>query len=268
MLFLLQLEWKKLYSHTAIRILLIFYMVLLPAILLTGKRLQDLPPPMISNEVFFIFPTIWQFLGYIGNWLCFFFFGFLAVLMVTSEYSNKTMRQNIITGLSRKEYFLGKIYFIAACSLFATLYYTLVALVIGFFSTDTIFWVKLTQNADYVPRYFLMCFGYMIFGAFLGFLIQRTGIALFLYLSYIMFIELILRWGVHFQLLKNRSMHFYPLNAIEDLVPIPIPEAANEFVDEFGFGLFLSPTEAVVTALIYLSLFIGLAWRRVSRMDL
>ena len=40
-----------------------------------------------------------------------------------------------------------------------------------------------------------MCFGYMSLVLMLGFLVvKRTGIALFLYLAYIMFIELILRW--------------------------------------------------------------------------
>jgi hypothetical protein len=68
-----------------------------------------------------MFPTVWQYLGYIGNWLCFFFFGFLSIVVVTTEHSYRTMRQNIITGLSRQQYFLSKFYLIVVVSLLAAL---------------------------------------------------------------------------------------------------------------------------------------------------
>lgn len=268
MLFLLQLEWKKLNRLLAFRIFIAFYLILLPALLLTGKQIPDLPPPLMTNEVLFIFPTIWEFLGYIGSWLCFFFFGFLSIISVTLEYSNRTMRQNIITGLSRKEYFLGKLYFILALSLGAALYYALCALVIGYFNTETIYWHKVWQNADYIPRYFLLCVGYMSFGMLLGFVVKRTGLALFLYLAYIMFLEMVIRWGVHFQLIKNRSMHFYPMNAVEDLLPPPIAEIGDEFLEANGFDFFLSPTEAILTTVVYVALFGWLSYRLVKRADL
>jgi hypothetical protein len=268
MSFLLLLEWKKLRNLTAFRIFILFYVVLLPAILLTGKTIKELPPPVLTNEVFFIFPTVWEYLGYIGNWLCFFFFGFLAILMVTTEYSNKTMRQNIITGLSRKQYYFSKVYFILLLSLFATLYYVVCALVIGISNTETIYWHKVWQHADYIPRYFLMCSGYMLFGMLLGFLIKRTGITIFLYLSYIMFVELILRWGVHFQLFKHRSMHFYPMNAVEDLVPAPFTEVAEEFINQNGFSLFLNAGEAATATIIYSSIFVLLGYRIIRKANL
>ena len=268
MLFLLNLEWKKLYRLTAFRLFTAFYLLLLPAILMTGKQITELPPPLLTNEVLFIFPTVWQYLGYVGGWLCFFFFGFLSIIMVTNEYSNKTMRQNIITGLSRKQYFLSKLYFIIAVSLAATAWYVICSFTIGYFNTETIYWHKVWQHADYIPRYFLMCMGYMSFGLFLGFLLKRTGIAMFLYLAYIMFLELILRWGVHFQLIKDRSMHFYPMNAIEDLTPIPVTEIAEEFISNYGFSFFLSPIEAVITTTVYSCIFIWAAFRIIRRSDL
>ena len=268
MFFLLKLEWKKLNKLTAFRIFIAFYLVLLPTLLLLGKRIPELPPPMMTNEVLFIFPTVWEWLAYVGNWLCFFFFGFLSIITITTEYSYRTMRQNIITGLSRKEYFLAKLYLLFAISTFATVYYTLCALLIGYFNTPAIYWHKVVQNAWFIPRYFLMCFGYMSFGALLGFWIKRTGIALFLYLSYIMFLESILRWGVHMQLWKHRSMHFYPMNAVEDLTPLPFTQMADEFLSSYGFSLFLSPVEAAVTTIVYSGIFLFLGYKLVQRADL
>jgi len=268
MLYLLRLEWKKFNKLISFRLFFLFYIIMLPAILLTGKRLGTLPPPLMTNEVFFIFPTIWEYLGYIGNWLAFFFFGFLAIISVTVEDSYRTMRQNIITGMSRGQYFLGKLYLILAVSAFAALYYALVGFVIGFFNTETIYWHKVWQNADFIPRYFLMCFGYMSFGLFLGLLIRRTGIALFLYLSYVMFIELVLRWGMHLNIVQHRSMHFYPMNATEDLVPIPLLNMADDFLNKYGFSIYLQPWEAAVTVLVYSAIFLYIGYRIVLYSDL
>lgn len=268
MLYLLRLEWKKIRKLTSFRLFSVCYLVLLPAILLIGLRFDELPPPINSNEVFFMFPTVWQYLGYIGNWLCFFFFGFLSIVVVTTEHSYRTMRQNIITGLSRQQYFLSKFYLIFMVSLFAALYYAICGFTIGYFNTEAIYPHKVWQHADYIPRYFLMCFGYMSFGLFLGFLIRRTGIALFLYLAYIMFIELILRWGVHLQIAEHRSMHFYPMNAVEDLVSLPFMEMADEFTSKYGFSIYLQPWEASITVLVYSALFLYFAYWRVTRSDL
>lgn len=268
MLNLIALEWKKWSKHLGFRLLILFYVLLLPSILLLGKQIEELPPPLGTNEVFFIFPTVWEYQGYIGNWLCFFFLGFLSVLIITTEYSNRTLRQNIITGLSRKAFFLGKIYFILAICLGATLYYVLCVSLIGFFNTEVIYVSKVFQNIDYVWRYFLMCFGYMTIGFFLGLLIKRTGIALFLYLSYVMFLEAILRYGVHMKLFQHKSMHFYPMNAVEDLIPIPFTNQADFFLKQNGFELFLQPTEAILTTVVYIGLFLFLAYRFIMRADL
>ena len=188
----------------------IFYVILLPAILLVTKTFKSIPDDLVSRESLYMFPTVWQYLGYIGNWLSFFFLGFLSVITVTVENSNRTFRQNIITGLSRTEYFTGKDYIyyydLPPCNFVLC---TLVGLAIGFTNTDTIYLSKILQEADLIPRYFLMCLGYMSFGFFLGVVIKRTGIALFIYLIYIMFIESVIR-GIHMYYIRNISMHLYP----------------------------------------------------------
>ena len=267
---LLLLEWKKAKKSIIFQVLIGLYMIALPSILLIFKSFdwdEDLEP---YRELLYMFPSVWQYLGYTGNWLCFFFFGFLAVYTVTSEFANRTLRQNIITGLSRRQFFLAKLSFILAICGFATLYYLLCGLAIGLTNTETIYMSKMLQEAHLIPRYFLMCFGYMIFGLTVGLLVRRTGIALFLYLSYVMFIENIIRYGIHFQYTKNKSLHFYPMNAIEDLVPFNFPfnELAQDFLRKNEFSFFLTPAEAVITTLIYSSLFLWICYRILQKRDL
>jgi hypothetical protein len=108
----------------------------------------------------------------------------------------------------------------------------------------------------------------MIFGLLIGLLIRRTGIAIFLYFSYILFLERILRWLIHMNIVQDKSMHFYPINATIDLVPVPFSQQAEMFMKQNGFSLFLSPTEAVITTLIYMGLFLFLAWQLLQKRDL
>ena len=269
---LLKLEWLKQKNFTMFRVMGLLFLIGLPSLLLIAKTfnldVDNLPPFLPSIESLFQFPNVWIYLGYIGSWLTFFFLGFMGVLMVTNEYGNKTLRQNIITGLSRKQYFLSKLYFMLTISFCATAYYTIWCLLFGYIHTDTVYLNTVMKNADYVYRFFLMSFGYMTVGLLFGLLIRRTGIALFLYLAYAMIIENILRYAIHLRLTNNHSMHYYPMNALEDLVPIPFSEMAQGFTEENGFSFFLSPTEALVCVVIYTLLFLRFGYWRLEKGDL
>ena len=122
------------------------------------------PEGVFTGKSLVEFPTIWQYLAYDGNWMVFFFLGFMSVLSITNEFGNKTLRQNIITGLSRADFFKGKFVFIAALALLATAYYFLCGSVIGLLYTEDFTVAKFTENLDFVPRFFLMSFGYMSIG--------------------------------------------------------------------------------------------------------
>ena len=267
MLHLILLEWHKQKRSRNFQVLVGFYLLLLPTLMLLTKNISEFPPPINSSDAFFEFPSNFIYLAYLGNWLAFFFLGFMSVTFITQEYAYKTLRQNIINGLSRQEYYWSKVFFIGLICLLATAYYSLIVFIYGFTHTDTIFASTITKNIDYIPRFFLMCLGYMSFGFLLGTLVRRTGIALFLYFSYIMFLELIIRWGVHLQLFAHKSMHFYPMNAVEDLTPIPFAEAARGFEKEYDFTFFLSPTEATIIASIYTFLFFLASYRLLTRRD-
>ncbi|MEO1625616.1 MAG: ABC transporter permease [Bacteroidota bacterium] len=267
---LLKLEWLKLKNHRISQILIFIYLIALPSLLLIGKSFDEIPEDLFSKDMFFMFPAVWQYLGYVGNWLTFFVFGFIAVLTSTNEYHNKTLRQNVITGLSRREYFLSKTLFIVMMSLLATAYFVIWALLFGATHTETIYMSKVTQYAGLIPRYFLMVCSYMTIGFFISTIVRRTGISLFLYLAWAFFIERILRYAMHYQLLEGKSIHFYPINATSDLVPFntPLNKMAEGFMKENNFSIFLSPTEAVITTTVYLLLFLWLTHQMLQKRDL
>lgn len=267
-IYLFQLEWLKWKSHRVFLLFILFYSILLPGVLLAGKGMPDLPDPIGSNDILFMFPTVWTFISYIGNWLAFFLLGYLGVVIVTTEYQNKTLRQSIMSGVSRDDFLWAKLLFAAGISLAATLYMILSGLAIGFLNTEVVVSSKLWAHTAMFPRYWLMCFGYMSFGMLVGFLIKRTGLALLIYLGYISFVEPVFRWAIHRKFFPDESIHFYPVNSIEELVQPPYGKILGEFANKEGFSFNLTSTQAVITASIYILIFIFLMKRKVEKSDL
>ena len=192
-IYLLKLEWLKLKSYKPFLVLAGMYFLLLPLVMSVGLNF-NLPKQLGSMQAYYMFPTVFQTLAYVGNWLSYFIMGFMAVLTLTNEFSNRTLRQNIISGISRTEFYLSKVYFLLFIAVVGTVYYALVALIYGVFNTETVYFSKITENIDFIPRFLLMSLTYMSFGFMLGIVLRRTGIALFLYFAYIMFIERIVRF--------------------------------------------------------------------------
>ncbi len=265
--YLLKLEWLKVRSYLPFLVLSGMYIVLLPLFMATGKSIE-LPKEFGGVNTYYMFPNIWQTLAYVGNWLCYFIMGFIAVLILTNEFSNRTLRQNIISGISRTDFYLSKLYFLIAVSLAGTCYYGLVAMIYGFFNTETIYISRMTENIDYLPRYFLMGLSYMSLAFVLGMLLRRTGIALFLYFAYIMFVERIIRYLIVGKIFGRTAALFGPMSATNDLTPIPIPKMVQGAAEGADFRMFLTPTEAIITASISTILFFYIAYYWLQKKDL
>lgn len=266
-LYLLKLEWLKVKNYMPFLVLSAMYILLLPLFMAVGKSI-NLPKELGGTDVYYMFPNIWQSLAYVGNWLAYFIMGFIAVLTVTNEFSNRTLRQNIISGISRTDFFLSKAFFLIGIALIGTLYYAIVALVYGFFNTETIYVSRMTENIDMIPRYFLMCLSFMSFGLMLGILFRRTGIALFLYFAYIMFIERIIRYLIIDKIFGKTAAMFGPMSATNDLTPFPIPKMIKGMAEGSNMRIFLTPTESIITASLFMMLFFFIAYYQLKTRDL
>ncbi len=266
-LYMLSLEWKKIKNYRTFQVLILLYATLLPSLLLLGKQLNGLPPEIGSSEMFYMFPTVWNFLAYLGSWLSFFFLGFLVIILTTNEYTFKTLRQNVITGLTRMDFFKGKFMLILTIALFATLYYCVCSLAYGFTHTQAIYSSKIFQEIQLVPRYFLMCMGYMSFAFLVSILVKRTGLSVLLYIAYIMFLESALK-GLLLYYTRSEVINFLPMNALEDLTPIPIGVETSGFTEEFGFSLILDPTTAMITSIVYITLILFGAYTLIKKADI
>jgi hypothetical protein len=108
----------------------------MPFVILTLKGiLKDATGPVKAISEIYDLPMIWEYQGYAGSWLVFFFLGFMVLQMFTNEVSQRTMRQNIIFGYTKREFFTAKVIVVICLSIIATLLYTLSAAIIGMIHT-------------------------------------------------------------------------------------------------------------------------------------
>lgn len=259
MIQLLQLEWMKFRKNSVVQMLLWIFLLFFPSLIFIGKEESFTKNnPFLTSDSFFKFPGVWSWLGYDGNWMIFFALGFLVVYMTSIEISYKTMRQNIITGLTRKQYFLSKVLVVLVFTVLATILYAVLGFAIGWVHTPNPTFEFAMDNDWAIGRYFLMCLGYLSFALLIGFAIKNSGLAVLTYLSYGILIEPMIRWLGHTQIWDGNSRNYYPLNAMEDLMPMPLYKAAGYLKNLEQ--MVLPYSHAAIVSAISIVLFIGLAY--------
>lgn len=198
MIRLLSIEFFKLKHNRASKVLVIFYFGLLASIaLVTALKIEIGPISFqLADQGIFEFPYIWHFNTYIAA-LFKFFLLFVIVSMVANEYANKTLKQNLIDGLSKKEYILSKFYMVIAMSLVSTLFVFIVSLILGLiYSKNTTVNVIFT-DWEYFIGFFVKLVSFFSMGLFMGIWIKRSAFAIGgLFIFYI--IEALSTWILSF----------------------------------------------------------------------
>ena len=119
MLRLLSIEIQKLRNSRASKVLIIAYFTLLTSIALIAAIKFDIGPIQfhLADQGIFNFPYIWHFNTFIAAFFKIFLL-LVIVSMISNEYSNKTLKQNLIDGLSKKEFILSKFYTVVTVCLY------------------------------------------------------------------------------------------------------------------------------------------------------
>lgn len=269
MIKLLKLEYTKFKNHSLILILLMLYGIFSTMTLFLGKEIRDLPDFMPSTSFLYKFPSTWDYLGFLGSMMSYFFLGLIAVFIVVNEITYKTFRQSIISGLTRKEFFLSKVYAIIAISLAATAWYFLSGMLIGLTHTSNLRLSDIFDGGWVLPRFFIMVLGYMSLGLFIGFFIRKPGISLLFYLIWGFALEPGLKWLLTFKVINHGVVRLLPVNAMEDLMPLPFYRFAD-FVPDQGleFEFLLPYWQAGLASVFWIIVFLFLGYRHFSTKDL
>lgn len=266
MLALLQLEWKKYASNRIFRIAIGMYLLILPLMYLSVKSGTTLQEGLFFVDPMYRFPGIWTTMTYWASWLTFFLLVYLSVWGFTAEHQQKTLRQNLITGLSRQQFFVAKLLSMCTMALFATLYVVLLAVVFGMIAGGHGY--VFDKELYAIPRFFVQTIFYMSFAFMLAVLLRKSGLAIIVFYGYILVVERIVRYLVFQNLFDNLSAgSYFPASAAWDVLPMSLVKSVKD-IGTKNLDIFLPYDLALGLTLLYTSLFLGIAYRVFMRRDL
>ncbi|SEG11379.1 ABC transporter permease [Flavobacterium urumqiense] len=223
---LLSIELQKIWKNKGSRVLTLTYFILLTFIALIASIKFDLGvfKLHLAEMGIFNFPFIWHFNTYIASILKL-FLAIVIVSMMANEYSYGTLKQNLIDGMSKKEFILSKFLTILLFALVSTVFIFILSLILGFsFSSYTEIGIVLS-DLDYLLGYFIKLIGFFSFCLFLGILVKRSAFALGFLLVWNI-IEGILKGILTYKIFPDSTIaayitQFFPLESMSNLIVEP-----------------------------------------------
>ena len=271
MLRLVQLEFLKLKNTKYFWVLLSFFLLFLFAVPIgskyfldyLGKLGEDITDLGIkANELpIFDFVDIWQNLTWVYSNFSI-LLGFTVIISVCNEYSYGTIKQNVIDGLSRKEFLWSKVGFILTVSAITSVAVFIIGLIMGFMWSPVQGAPFIFKNIAFIPAYFLHLVAFQLLCLIVALLIKRSGLVLAFMIFYIYVIEPIvggiLTWRYDLEWLSS----FLPVNLTGNVIPIPFPKYILRETQSFvAFS-------DVAIILVFISLLIWLSVRLITKRDL
>ena len=129
------------------------------------------------------FPDVWYNTTYFALFLRF-LIGFLMIILVSNEFSYKTIRQGIIDGLSKEEWILSKVLLALFLSTTAATIVFLMGSIFGLISTKSTDYEYFFKYISYVPTYLLEVFVYLMFVFMVTMFLKRSGLSIIVVLCY------------------------------------------------------------------------------------
>lgn len=275
---LLSIELQKIWLNKASRVLSISYFILLSFIaLIASVKLEIGPIKLHFAEMgIFNFPYIWHFNTYVAD-IFKFFLAIIIVSMMANEYSYGTLKQNLIDGLSKKEFILSKFLMVLLFAFASTVFVFVMSLLLGYsFSSYTELSIVFSQM-EYLFAYFIKLVGFFSICLFAGILIKRSAFAIgFIFIWYVVegFIVGLTKYEL-FQGNKTAAqlLDFLPLQALSNLLIEPFSKLSvvknvgnqigiNGEVDYSVHGL------TVLTVTCWTLLFVYWSYRILKKRDL
>ena len=202
-----------------------------------------------------------------------FFLLLVIVSMMANEYSYKTLKQNLIDGLSKKEFILSKFYTIVFFSFCATVLIGVATFLIGLYYSSYTEATIIFREIEFLLAYFVKLVGFFSLCLFFGMLLKRSAFALgFLVILYIF--EWLVFWGAYEAFgsadTAFKVKNFMPLESMYKLIDQPIqrivmtkfPEK-TDIVYDYAVHWY-----EIVVVLGWTTLFIFLSYRLLKKRDL
>lgn len=265
---LLGIELYKIWHNKTSKVLMFGYFLLIFSIAILSTINVEFGPIKfnLAEQGIFNFPYIWHFNTFIIALLKI-FFAIVIVAMIGNEYSYKTIKQNLINGMSKGEFLKSKVYTIAAFVGISTLLVFSISLILGGIYSDYNEFQIIFSELEYLLAYAVKLFGFFSFCLFLAILIKRSAFALGFLALWQVFEGIaygLLRWRLSDlipQLSAEQVIRFFPLQSIGNLITEPFTRlsAIQNIADQLGEGFtkdygvsFLNITVVLVWSAVFI----------------
>ncbi len=207
----------------------------------------------------YAFPYVWHNLAFIAG-LFKIFLALLVIIFITNEFNYKTIRQNIMSGMSRVEFLFSKVLFVLIISLTVTLILLFSALFLGLTHTEHLSASLLFSKIYFVPVYFLEIFTFLLFALMVAFLLQKQGLSIGLFALYYYVAEPLFAFR-----LPAEVSRYLPIKMITHLIDVP----NSSLMRLFGVN-FRETVSGIDIAgnIIYALLFVFIVYRYLKNKDL
>ena len=257
--------------------LILSYFVLLTSIALVAAIKFDIGPIKfhLADIGIFNFPYIWHF----NTFITAFFKLFLAIVIVSmmaNEYSNKTIKQNLIDGLSKKEFILSKFLTVVSFALASTIFVFFVSLILGLVYSDFDELSIIFSDLEFILAFFVKLMGFFSFCLFLGILVKRSAFALGFLIIWQMaegIFRGLIRWKLFDGETTDAIMGFFPLQSMFNLIKEPFTrlEAVQAVADQVGEKINLNyhvHWYEILIVLAWTAIFVYLSYALLKKRDL
>lgn len=280
MIRLLLIEWNKIFYYQTARIFTILYFVML---ILMGVGIAMIKPNVgefslnLAKLGMFNFPVVWQNMTYMFA-IAKIFLAVIIITNVTNEYSNGTLKQNLIDGLSKREFIQSKILTNFVFASLSTLFVLVITFILGvfIFPNDNSFF----SGVEFIGAYFLKLMLFFSICLFFSIFLKKSAFALLgivvwwmiekaIHLVEFMIYAFRLDWDFE----KAAQTKFWiseylPLNASYNLIQFPEFEPMNFINGLEVFSLGKVDISFVIVAIVYTLLFWFLSFRLLKKRDL
>jgi len=264
-LHLLKIDLKKMTNYRTFWVICGLYFITLALTTASGMEFLKLLARSIEgfgaelniNRIpLYHFPDVWLNLIWFSGWLKI-LPAIMVVVSITNEFSYRTLRQNVIDGLSRGEFLLLTNVVLSAASMVLVF---VIGLVTGLIYSPDVSIEQMFTDMEFLPAYFLEVFSFLSFATMLAILVQRSGLTIVI----VMFAQLVELFITEkfFRDPLPEVIPFFPMKSIWYLIEFPLPRYWFQEIKDYITLI------SVITIIFWTAVYNYVSYVKLKRMDI
>lgn len=238
MLHLLKIDLKKMMNYRTFWVVCGLYFITLAFTTASGMEFlkwlantfEDFGSELNINRIpLYHFPDVWLNLVWFSGCLKI-VLAIMVVISVTNEFTYRTIRQNIIDGMSRSQFLFSKVLTNVLLSLMSVTMIFVIGLVTGMIYSPVVDMQSILTDLEFFPAYFLEIFFFLSYALMMSILIQRSGLTIIILLLSQM-IEAIITANIDD--VVPEIIPFFPMRSVWNLIQFPYHRYAFQEIQDY-----------------------------------